>query len=75
VTRTDPIAVLDPVTDEPLALATTWNGAIELAREYARRDQAPRVVAILGERVGWEIPPKGPSRPVFYSSTYMVWGY
>ena len=75
MTRTDPIAVLDPVTDQPLALATTWPDAIELAREYARRDDAPRVVAVLGERVGWEIPPEGPSRPVFYSSTYFVWGY
>lgn len=73
--RTDPIAVLDPVTDQPLALATTWDGAIELAREYARRDDAPRVVAVLGELVGWEIPPDGPSRPVFYSSTFFVWGY
>jgi hypothetical protein len=73
--RTDPIAIYDPHTDLPLALATTWNGAIELAREYARRDDAPRVVAVLGERVGWEIPPEGPSRPVFYSSFYCVWSY
>jgi hypothetical protein len=75
MTRTDPIAVYDPHTDLPLALAVTWDGAIELAREYARRDQAPRVVAILGERVGWEIPPDGPSRPVFYSAFYCVWSY
>ena len=73
--RTDPIAVLDPVTDEPLALAVTWPDAIKLAREYARRDDAPRVVAVLGERVGWEVPAHGPSRPVFYSSTFFVWGY
>jgi len=73
--RTDPILVLDPHTDLPLAAATTWNGAIELAREYARRDDAPRVVAVLGELVGWEVPAEGPSRPVFYSSTYFVWSY
>ena len=75
MTRTDPIAVLDPVTDEPLALAVTWEDAASLAREYARRDQAPRVVAVLGETVGWEVPPEGPSRPVFYSSFYCVWSY
>ena len=69
------VAVLDPVTDGILGLADSWGGAIGLARELAARTDAAVIVAILGEAIGWEVPPDGPSRPVFYSSFFCVWSY
>lgn len=69
------IAVMDPVTDCILGLADSWEGAVGLAREIAGRTDAAVVVAVLGESIGWEVPPDGPSRPVFYSSVYCVWSY
>lgn len=69
------VAIIRPDTDMVLGLADSWGGAIGLARDLAAREGMAVVVAILGELVGWEVPAEGPSRPVFFSSFYRVWGY